>query len=882
LVPSGFAAKAGLPNLDGLLVGSGQGVGTDAAGNVYTAGYVGGTLSASDTDGYVAKYSPTGVFQWDQIVQGLVGGVNSLADSADAIAVDAAGNSYVAGNFYGTLKLGNFTLTSTGVLDVFVEKLDTNGVVQWVHQFANTGNYGPPSFDRLGTLAPKGIAVDHAGNVVVTGIFTGHLDTDPANPGQHFLDYPNNHPGGYVVKLDANGHFLWQAEAVNPLDNINADAIAVDAQNNVYLLGDFGNFNYFNDKTAPNGDQQGANALTLAGPNITNLYVWKLNADGTNAWVSQVTSQAYNAPTWGLGIAVDKHGDIYTTGAFNGASVDFDPTVSHAGNPDIVTSPAFNFDTFINKMDGGGHFLWVRQVASNGDNWGRGLALDKAGDPYITGFLSADSLLGNTLLTPVSPSKNSYVAGLSPAGDWLGAQKANDLAGAGDQAEAIAVDPQGSVNIAGTFTGQMQWPGLPALASPGGSDLFVMKIGLTLPTIQFHLQGTVLHLTGTDVTNQIMMTQMANGDTMIDLKEGLVEETLVYHGLTGTDIQTGNGDDAVAFFCPMDPDLPLPALSVSFGNGHNTLSISANLDPNDVNVTPWQIGVDTGQGTNSVVISILGSVPINLTANLGGGSNRVSYEQDEVERMPRPSTVTLHGGSGVNDIMVKYGFLPAVQAAPQSPVTVVVDGAGTNRIDYENTFQYPAWWATPSDPAAFSIPLMASFHGDGYDTVNAGYHCLNAPGIENGSIAIHAPITLDAWGAGMNSVQVAFAPPDDSHPPMVEIDSALTFDIHGGNQGALIALLMGAPNQMRNPVLMPDGSLDARLVGGARDDTIKCIVALAPGSMGRVDARILSGTGNNDLTLELFCPDDNTTTGLIVLGPGQNTVLTTDNVIVRR
>src|SRR5262249_7943185 len=181
-----------------------------------------------------------------------------------------------------TLTLGNFTVTSTGPLDVFVEKLDTNGHVLWLHQFANTGNYGPPAFDRLGTLAPKGIAVDHAGSVVVTGIFTGHLDTDPANSGQHYLDYPNGHPSGYVVKLDAAGNFLWQAEAINPVDNINADALAVDANNIVYVLGDFGNFNYFNDKTANNSDQQSANALTLNSPGITNLYVWKLNANGFN------------------------------------------------------------------------------------------------------------------------------------------------------------------------------------------------------------------------------------------------------------------------------------------------------------------------------------------------------------------------------------------------------------------------------------------------------------------------------------------------------------------------------------------------------------------------------------------------------------------------
>jgi hypothetical protein len=49
--PSAFAASAASPDFSGQLLGSGQGVGTDAFGNVYTVGYVGGTINASDTDG---------------------------------------------------------------------------------------------------------------------------------------------------------------------------------------------------------------------------------------------------------------------------------------------------------------------------------------------------------------------------------------------------------------------------------------------------------------------------------------------------------------------------------------------------------------------------------------------------------------------------------------------------------------------------------------------------------------------------------------------------------------------------------------------------------------------------------------------------------------
>jgi hypothetical protein len=223
--PSGFAASAAAPDLSGHPLGSGLGVGTDAAGNVYTAGYVGGTLHFNDTDGYVVKRAADGKFMWSQVVQGLDSAGNSFADSADVIAVDAAGNSYVAGNFSATLTLGNFSITATSPFDAFVEKLDTNGNVLWLHQFARNEGAGPPTFERLGTLAPKGIAVDPAGNVVVTGSFLGHIDLDPvAHPGQHFLDTPNGIGESYVVKLNASGDFVWQAQSASGSFSIALDA----------------------------------------------------------------------------------------------------------------------------------------------------------------------------------------------------------------------------------------------------------------------------------------------------------------------------------------------------------------------------------------------------------------------------------------------------------------------------------------------------------------------------------------------------------------------------------------------------------------------------------------------------------------------------------
>jgi hypothetical protein len=112
---------------------AGQDIAVDAAGNVYTTGFFYSTVdfdpgpgtfnltSTGDTDIFVSKLDSAGNFVWAK----QMGGTDP--DAGYDIAVDAAGNVYTTGYFWGTADFdpgpGSFNLTSAGFSDIFVSKL---------------------------------------------------------------------------------------------------------------------------------------------------------------------------------------------------------------------------------------------------------------------------------------------------------------------------------------------------------------------------------------------------------------------------------------------------------------------------------------------------------------------------------------------------------------------------------------------------------------------------------------------------------------------------------------------------------------------------------------------------------------------------------------
>ncbi|MBA4811897.1 MAG: SBBP repeat-containing protein, partial [Acidimicrobiales bacterium] len=142
-------------------------VALDGDSNVHVTGSFQGTVnfgagdvtSAGGSDVLVTKLNSSGAHQWTTTFGGTSGEVGF------GVAVDGSGNVYATGNFQGTVDFGAGDVTSAGLDDVFITKLNSSGAHQWTTTFGGTG------YNRA-----REVALDTAGNVHVTGYFEGTVD----------------------------------------------------------------------------------------------------------------------------------------------------------------------------------------------------------------------------------------------------------------------------------------------------------------------------------------------------------------------------------------------------------------------------------------------------------------------------------------------------------------------------------------------------------------------------------------------------------------------------------------------------------------------------------------------------------------------------------
>ncbi|WP_020468820.1 SBBP repeat-containing protein [Zavarzinella formosa] len=456
-------AQVGLTYQIGSSIGDEEGhsVATDSAGNVYAAGFFGGTVdfdpgpgvfnftSNSQANAYLTKVDPAGNLIWAK----QFGGGVFLDDLA--LTVDANGNIYTAGTATGGVDFdpgpGVYHLNSGGE---FVTKLNSAGNFVWARQFDVLSG-------GLSYAQQKAVSVDNSGNVYTTGTFEGTVDFDP---GSSVFSITSKSFDTFVSKLDQAGNFVW-AKSFGGTVSVNAGAIAVDALGDVYSTGFF-NFTADFDP----------------GPSVYNLsgngdaYISKLDPDGNFVWAKQFNGDGVSA---GNGLALDAQGNVCIVGVFSDTA-DFDPGPG-VFNLSCADDFGVNRDTFVTKLDSAGNFIWASQMGGLGQVSGNALALDKQGNVYTTGTLKGtadfDSGAGTFNLTSSGTANDAFVSKLDSAGNFQWAERFGGTTQV--TGNSVAADLFGNVYSTGTFSGTADFDpeaGVLSLTSLGGGDAYVSKL----------------------------------------------------------------------------------------------------------------------------------------------------------------------------------------------------------------------------------------------------------------------------------------------------------------------------------------------------------------------------------------------------------------------
>jgi hypothetical protein len=361
--------------LNGSSASNAYSVAVDSSGNAYVTGSTLSTDFPTSTpfqntnhgryDAFVAKLNSTGT---GLVYSTYLGG--SGTDYAFSIAVDAAGNAYVAGttgssDFPTTVgafqpKCGGGVTGCKGP-DIFVTKLDPSGsALSYSTYLGGTGD------DR-----GYAIALDPAGNVYVTGKTTS--PDFPTTPGsfQTTLKGPTN---VFVTALNPTGSGLVYSTYLGGSASDQANAIAVDASGDAYVAGSTTSTDF---PTTP-----GAFQTSRLGP--ANAFVTQVNATGNALQYSTYLGGSNTDVAWG--IKVDASGNAVAVGQT--LSADF-PTTPGAFQTTCGGSCAAN-NAFVTEINATGSTLnYSTFLGGSAEQEAFAVALDSAGDAYVTGRSTA-------------------------------------------------------------------------------------------------------------------------------------------------------------------------------------------------------------------------------------------------------------------------------------------------------------------------------------------------------------------------------------------------------------------------------------------------------------------------------------------------------------
>lgn len=407
---TGFLSTFGVSGLDT----DAAGVAIDSSDNIYITG----TSQGANLFGKNATSGTTddifvAKLNSSGVIQWVYAAGGTGRDRGRKIALDSSGNIYVTGYYWSTVDFGGGNVTSNGNWDAFLLKLDSSGTFQWVKSYGS-------NYNDLG----RDVAIDSNDNIYMLGNYRYTVDFGGGD------EINNNNSDIFLVKFNSSGVFQWVYTA-GASEADDSRALALDSNDNLYITGSFRDTVNF-----------GGGNITAA--NLDDLFILKLNSSG--AYQNIYTSNIFTTQK-GKGLAVDSSGNIYATGTFSG-TVDF-------GGGNITSS---GNDIYLLKLNSSFAFQWVKRFAVDNGSTGQALGLavtvDEDGNVYSVGQIGGSVDFGGGTIN-FGSQDDAYIVKYDSSGSFqwsktFGSASANNI----DKTQDIVIDSNGFVIAVGEVESQ--------------------------------------------------------------------------------------------------------------------------------------------------------------------------------------------------------------------------------------------------------------------------------------------------------------------------------------------------------------------------------------------------------------------------------------------
>ena len=459
-----------------------------------TGGYV--MVDANTVKFSLGEYDRTLSLVIDPVVSYIVLQGGAADDTFWAIATDAQGNVYVAGETTssGLASAGVFQTNLAGVLfghgDVLVQKLPNVAT-----------NYSTTYSTYLGGIAYEvafGLAVDAEGNAYVAG-YTGSTDFPTRHPVQTNIAGTVTPGIGappldcFVAKIGPQGtNLIFSTYFGGTRDDVGL-GLALDSATNIYVAGYTLSTNFPVVNFTMTTNLVGTNVVVttngLAG--FEDAFVFKLAASGTNIIYSRYIGGA--GRDYATDVAANPAGEPVVVGYTTSSSF---PTTTNAIRPLLngTTNLSLSYDSFVTIAGATNSAInYSSYIGGTNDDFAFRVATDVAGAIYVAGSTrSADFPRTSTNLyssvTTNTAQPDVYVSKLSPAlTNW---NYSVTFGGSGsDEAWDVAVDAAGRAHVVGVTT-SVNFPTNAVMdrlrgTYSGGTDVFITELN-SLGTVLTH------------------------------------------------------------------------------------------------------------------------------------------------------------------------------------------------------------------------------------------------------------------------------------------------------------------------------------------------------------------------------------------------------------